>query len=116
MEWREFAKDCPGLPYMGRYLYISDGETYKIMEYIGGMFTDWEVVKTWKYWLPVETPELPKPKFHRCEKSGICCLELELDGRKMFQLVIHNNTGFHERIYVDFCPFCGYSPKNKETT
>ena len=62
------------------------------------------------HWMPIEEPQLPKPKLHRCESAqlGSFCYE---DTDKSLRLSINM---CRVEMQVDYCPFCGYSPKEKE--
>lgn len=66
-------------------------------------------------WIGIESPELPKKELHRCEGTAFLCEE-EMNGIALYplhrlELICKDSKRYQ---IVDFCPFCGYSIKEKE--
>ena len=61
------------------------------------------------FWAEMEYPEVPKKKDHSCGRASdfgvFFCTEI--NGK----LFLTHDSGL---IDVEYCPFCGYSPKDKE--
>lgn len=85
-------------------IWVSDGRKKRIAG-VGGGFTD-----VWKYWLPIEEPELPKPQLHQCHGFDYQVSCNETQERKLV-LIFSSESEYTSTVWpVKFCPFCGYSP------
>lgn len=113
MQWKDQSTEKLN----GKFAWVSDGyekhlvtlyENNKDNYYIIVLSNHKLLEESVKYWLPIEQPELPKPKLHRCSSisTGHECFETILSLK-----LILRSYGNNLDCLVDYCPFCGYTSK-----
>jgi len=107
MKWTKF-KDTQDLSKIPSYSFVTNFEDVWIRDEYDIDTQGWDVYGKFypeEAWAEIEIPEVPKKEVHRCEKGGHQCFEIDsclaLDIKGVMPIV------------VKFCPFCGYSIKEK---
>ena len=111
MKWTKFKDGTPDFDqvYITDYKYVWVADKYSVNSLGYFNYRNYGSLNPNHLWAEIPIPETPKePKeLHKCEGGGITCYQMAA------QLSLEIPYGRKDAMIfrVDFCPFCGYSPK-----
>lgn len=107
MKWTKFKDTIP----INKSIYCTDWKSVWVEE--ARLYSEWMIYAKNSpefAWAEIPIPEVPK-EWHEClDENGNRCFE---NIHSVLRLKVNSPKGGYTDMPVNFCPFCGYSPKKE---
>lgn len=113
MSWTKFSEKLPS----EHTVIVTDYEKVWIeSDHRSKCWCDYETSTPGRLWMEITLPTVPLRPLHRCEDpvSEIVCAECSDDDNNSYLRVSNVRDGGFYTFHVNYCPFCGYSLKDKK--